>query len=135
MIMLLYSSASFINENFCFLNQGSSYMYKSLLRPYVSRHETDIDRKLLEFRARAQDLAIFYWKNCTEMGQETFFQMLKFLTAQSAKVSNNSSSKVEFQPPILFEFSFSFLPLDKLTMKSIVTLKYCHIAKLLNVRQ
>nr|XP_004228566.1 putative HVA22-like protein g [Solanum lycopersicum]XP_010315457.1 putative HVA22-like protein g [Solanum lycopersicum]XP_010315465.1 putative HVA22-like protein g [Solanum lycopersicum]XP_019069379.1 putative HVA22-like protein g [Solanum lycopersicum] len=58
--------------------KGTRYIYDTLLKPYVSRHEPDIDRGFLEFRTRAFDLAIYYWQNCTELGQAKFFQLLDF---------------------------------------------------------
>ncbi|KAJ9695011.1 hypothetical protein PVL29_010484 [Vitis rotundifolia] len=75
--------------------KGTGYVYEVLLRPYVAKHETDIDRKLSELRARVWDLAIFYWQHCTEFGQTTFVQMLQFLAAQSARMSHRGSEKEE----------------------------------------
>ncbi|KAJ7942456.1 HVA22-like protein [Quillaja saponaria] len=54
--------------------KGTGYVYDYVLRPYVAKHETNIDRKILEWRARAWDLAIFYWQNCAQLGQSAFFQ-------------------------------------------------------------
>ncbi|XP_059646597.1 HVA22-like protein j [Cornus florida] len=68
--------------------KGTAYFYNTFLRPYVSKHETDIDRNLQEMRARAWDLAIYYWGNCTKMGQSTIAQIIQFLLSQSSKVSN-----------------------------------------------
>lgn len=81
--------------NVC-LMQGTGYVYNTVLRPYVSSHENDIEKKFREWRARAWDLAIFYWKNCTELGQATTFQILDYLAAQSKKFSSKSYSEVNF---------------------------------------
>ncbi|THG12072.1 hypothetical protein TEA_027164 [Camellia sinensis var. sinensis] len=56
---------------------GTSYFYETFLRPYISKHETEIDRKLQELRARAWDLAIYYWQNGTKIGQSIFIQALR----------------------------------------------------------
>lgn len=64
--------------------KGSEYVYDSLLKPYVIKHELHIDQKLLEWRARAWDLALFYWKNCTELGQSAFFQVVHYVASQSS---------------------------------------------------
>ncbi|XP_052198595.1 putative HVA22-like protein g [Diospyros lotus] len=77
--------------------KGSGYVYETFLRPYLAKHEPDIDRKLQELRARAWDLFIYHWQNCAKMGQTTFFQMVQYLVAQSgklamAKPSNNNNS-------------------------------------------
>lgn len=76
--------------------QGTGYIYETLLRPFVVKHETDIDRKLLELRARAWDLAIYYWQNCTSLGQSAFFQVLDYLAAQSGKFSGTSAKVKNF---------------------------------------
>ncbi|XP_006348489.1 putative HVA22-like protein g [Solanum tuberosum] len=72
--------------------KGTGYIYDTLLKPYVSRHEPDIDRGFLEFRTRAFDLAIYYWQNCTELGQAKFFQLLDF-ASPSRKDSQLSSEQ------------------------------------------
>ncbi|KAK4380636.1 hypothetical protein RND71_002498 [Anisodus tanguticus] len=73
--------------------KGTGYIYDTLLKPYVSKHEPDIDRGFLEFRARAFDLAIYYWQNCTELGQAKFFQLLDFVAAPSRRSSQLSSEQ------------------------------------------
>uniref|UniRef100_A0A5B7BB37 HVA22-like protein n=1 Tax=Davidia involucrata TaxID=16924 RepID=A0A5B7BB37_DAVIN len=79
--------------------KGTGYVYETLFRPYVAKHETDIDRNLQELRARVWDLAIYYWENCTNIGQTTFFQIIDFLVAQSGKIRNiTSSEKAGNQP-------------------------------------
>lgn len=65
--------------------KGTAYIYDTLLKPYVAKYEKDIDRSLLELRAKAWDLAIYYWQNCTELGQAKFLQMLEFIASQSKR--------------------------------------------------
>ncbi|KAL7198132.1 hypothetical protein ACSBR2_020620 [Camellia fascicularis] len=67
--------------------KGTSYIYETFLRPYIAKHETEIDRKLQELRARAWDLAIYYWQNCSKIGQSTFIQALQYMAAQSGKIT------------------------------------------------
>ncbi|KAL1545656.1 putative HVA22-like protein g [Salvia divinorum] len=69
--------------------KGSGYVYDTLLRPYVSRHETDIDRSLIEFRDRAWNLAIYYWQNCTELGSTKILQFLQFVSSRTAQNPGN----------------------------------------------
>ncbi|KAL1314078.1 hypothetical protein HN51_040816 [Arachis hypogaea] len=73
--------------------KGTGYVYNFVLRPYVSRHENDIDKTFQEWRVRAWNLAIFYWKNCTELGQTAFWQVLDYLAGQSAKFSGKPDTK------------------------------------------
>lgn len=84
-----------IRENLLGLMQGTAYVYEVVLRPIVAKHETDIDRKLMELKARAWDLVAFYWQYCAKFGQTTFVQMLQFLATQSARVSYGGGSEVE----------------------------------------
>ncbi|MED6192179.1 hypothetical protein PIB30_007710 [Stylosanthes scabra] len=73
--------------------KGTGYVYNFVLRPYVSRHESDIDKTFQEWRVRAWDLAIFYWKNCTELGQNTFWQILDYLSGRSSKLPGQRDTK------------------------------------------
>lgn len=77
--------------------RGTGYIYKTLLRPLVSKHETDIDMKLLELRARAWDLTVFYWQNFAQYGQTAFFQFLQYMAAQSSKMSKTTNETVNDQ--------------------------------------
>ena len=52
--------------------QGTGYVYETLLRPYVSKHENEIDRTILEWKARGWDYVIFYWQYCAKFGQTAF---------------------------------------------------------------
>lgn len=58
-------------------------MYDSFFRPYVSKHETDIDRNLLELRTRAGDIAILYWQRAASYGQTRIYDILQYVAAQS----------------------------------------------------
>ncbi|KAL6997983.1 hypothetical protein U1Q18_008107, partial [Sarracenia purpurea var. burkii] len=75
--------------------KGGGYVYETFLRPYVARHEPDIDRSLQEVRARAWDLAISYWQNSTELGQTALFQFFHYLAAQPVNYTK-SKNKVKF---------------------------------------
>lgn len=71
--------------------KGTGYIYDRLLRPYVSKHETDIDRSLIEFRDRAWNIAIYYWNNCTELGSTTILQFLQFVSSQAGRSAQSNS--------------------------------------------
>lgn len=75
--------------------KGTGFIYETMLRPFVTRHETDIERKLQEMKARGWDFAIYYWHNCTELGQTKFFDALQYFMSQSGK-STNSKTKVNY---------------------------------------
>ncbi|XP_068658938.1 putative HVA22-like protein g isoform X2 [Aristolochia californica] len=73
--------------------KGTNYVYEVFLRPYVARHETDIDRKLSEMRARAWDMAILYWQSFANQGQAKFFEVLRYLAAQSYRPSPETAQE------------------------------------------
>ncbi|XP_057973131.1 putative HVA22-like protein g [Malania oleifera] len=63
--------------------KGTTYVYDSFFRPYVAKHETEIDRNLLELRTRAGDIAVLYWQKAASYGQTRFFEILQYIAAQS----------------------------------------------------
>ncbi|CAN4118789.1 unnamed protein product [Withania somnifera] len=73
--------------------KGTAYIYDTILKPFVAKYETDIDRSLQEFKAKAWDLAIYYWQNCTEIGQAKFLQMLEYIASQSKRGTQPNSEK------------------------------------------
>lgn len=74
--------------------QGTGYIYETVLRPYVSKHESDIDRTLQEWKARGWDYVIFYWQYCTQFGHTAFVQALQQLASQSSKLTTKSTTPV-----------------------------------------
>ncbi|XP_041018542.1 putative HVA22-like protein g isoform X2 [Juglans microcarpa x Juglans regia] len=63
--------------------KGTTYVYDSFFRPYVAKHETEIDRNLLELRTRAADIAILYWQRAASYGQTRMYDILQYVAAQS----------------------------------------------------
>ncbi|KAI6687618.1 hypothetical protein NL676_024446 [Syzygium grande] len=62
---------------------GTTYVYDSFFRPYVAKHESDIDRNLLELRTRAGDFAVMYWQRAATYGQTRVFEILQYVASQS----------------------------------------------------
>ncbi|KAE8717055.1 HVA22-like protein i [Hibiscus syriacus] len=65
--------------------KGTNFVYDTFLRPYMAEHETEVDRKIMELRARAWDVFTHYWANCSEMGLAKFFEMFQYIAGQTAK--------------------------------------------------
>ncbi|XP_022772663.1 putative HVA22-like protein g [Durio zibethinus] len=63
--------------------RGTSYVYDSFFRPYVAKHENEIDRNLLELRTRAGDMAVLYWQKAASYGQTRIFEILQYVASQS----------------------------------------------------
>lgn len=74
-------------------SKGTGYVYEAFLQPYLTQHETDIERKLRELRIRAWDLAIFYWHNCTELGQSKLAEVIQHLTGQSTRRTDTGNER------------------------------------------
>ncbi|XP_073276355.1 putative HVA22-like protein g [Primulina huaijiensis] len=64
--------------------KGTTYVYDSFFRPYIAKHESEIDRNLLELRTRAGDMIILYWKIAVRCGQTRIFQILQYVTSHSS---------------------------------------------------
>ncbi|KAK1426197.1 hypothetical protein QVD17_14866 [Tagetes erecta] len=65
--------------------KGTGFVYHAMLRPFVARHETDIERSLKEMRAKAWNVAIYYWHNSSELGQTKFFEILHYMTSKPSR--------------------------------------------------
>ncbi|CAL5383472.1 unnamed protein product [Camellia sinensis] len=63
--------------------KGTTYVYDSFFRPYIAKHEPEIDRNLLELRTRAGDIAVSYWQRAASYGQTRIFEILQYIAAQS----------------------------------------------------
>ncbi|KAK4562433.1 hypothetical protein RGQ29_005071, partial [Quercus rubra] len=73
--------------------KGTSYVYNSFFRPYVAKHEGEIDRTLLELRVKAWDIAILYWQKAVSFGQTRFFEILQYVSSQSASWPKSDKSE------------------------------------------
>ncbi|XP_027355792.1 putative HVA22-like protein g [Abrus precatorius] len=81
----MYSEAklAFFIYLWCPKTKGTAYVYDSFFRPYIAKHETEIDRNLLELRTRAGDIAVLYWQKAASYGQTRIFDILQYVAAQS----------------------------------------------------
>lgn len=59
------------------------------MQPYVARHETDIDRNLLELRTRAGDMAVMYCQKAAKYGQTQVFEVLQYVASRSSGSRTN----------------------------------------------
>jgi len=58
-------------------------VYDSFFKPYVAKHENEIDRSLLELRTRAGDMVFVNWQRAASYGQTRVFEILQYIAAQS----------------------------------------------------
>ncbi|KAK9748435.1 hypothetical protein RND81_02G057000 [Saponaria officinalis] len=74
---------TFIVFLWCSKTKGTTFVYDSFFKPYISKHETEIDRNLLELKTRAGDMAFMYCQKAVTFGQTRIFDVLQFIAAQS----------------------------------------------------
>ncbi|XP_006649750.1 HVA22-like protein i [Oryza brachyantha] len=79
--------------------KGTTYIYGTFFRPYISQHENEIDRNLLEIRARATDVVVLYFQKAATAGQNTFFDVLKYVASQSPSQKSRQQPSQEPQQP------------------------------------
>ncbi|KAG6401610.1 hypothetical protein SASPL_138474 [Salvia splendens] len=63
--------------------KGSTYMYDTVVQPYVSKHEPTIDRGISELKERAWNLALSYWYKSADMSSKKVLECLQLLMAQA----------------------------------------------------
>ncbi|EOA38326.1 hypothetical protein CARUB_v10009826mg [Capsella rubella] len=63
--------------------RGTTYVYDSFFRPYVAKHENEIDRNLIELRTKAGDMAVVYCRKAVCYGQTRITEILHFVALQS----------------------------------------------------
>uniref|UniRef100_A0A453PQQ8 Uncharacterized protein n=1 Tax=Aegilops tauschii subsp. strangulata TaxID=200361 RepID=A0A453PQQ8_AEGTS len=62
--------------------QGAGHVYDGFLRPLVAWHEDDIDRGLLDLRARARDVTASQLKAATAIGQVWLIEAARCVSSQ-----------------------------------------------------
>ncbi|RWW09670.1 hypothetical protein BHE74_00054444, partial [Ensete ventricosum] len=70
--------------------QGTTYVYETFFRPYVAKHENDIDRNLLELRTRAGDIVVLNLQKVASYGQTRIFEILQYVASQSPSQSSRT---------------------------------------------
>ena len=98
-------------------------MYDSFFRPYVAKHETEIDRNLLELRTRAGDIAVLYWQKAASYGQTRIFEILQYVAAQSTPSPRPAQVFIE-----LVLVSLLLCLRCGLTIHSTLVVEPCHIS-------
>ncbi|XP_015583793.2 putative HVA22-like protein g isoform X2 [Ricinus communis] len=64
--------------------RGTMYVYNCFFQPFVRKHETEIDDRLLELRVEGGRMALVYWEKAAIYGQAKLFEILQFASSQSA---------------------------------------------------
>ncbi|PKU66160.1 HVA22-like protein i [Dendrobium catenatum] len=78
--------------------RGTTYIYETFLRPYVASHETEIDRNLLDLKARAGDMVFLYWQKAAIYGQTRIFEIFHYIASQAPQQPTRPRSTMQRQP-------------------------------------
>ncbi|CAK7329568.1 unnamed protein product [Dovyalis caffra] len=62
-------------------------------RPFMAKHETEIDRNLLELRMKAEKIAHIYRQKAAAYGQKKFFEILQYVSSQSASLPHSDQQE------------------------------------------
>ncbi|KAJ1277600.1 hypothetical protein BS78_04G016500 [Paspalum vaginatum] len=79
--------------------RGTSYVYESFFKPYIARHETEIDRNLLELRTRAGDMAVLYFQRVANYAQTRSYEILQYIASQSPSQRPGPQAQQQQQRP------------------------------------
>lgn len=79
--------------------QGTTYVYSTFLRPFVVKHEAEIDRQLNELTTRAGDVAFFWWQRGSVYIQARFYELLSYVASQSNRTQQGSIARQGPPPP------------------------------------
>ncbi|XP_010416462.1 PREDICTED: putative HVA22-like protein g [Camelina sativa] len=80
--------------------KGTTYVYDSFFRPYISKHEDEIDRSLIEVRTRAGNMAMIYLQKAINHGHTRFFEILQYISEQSTPKSKSEEKKQTTTPEV-----------------------------------
>ncbi|KAH9696753.1 putative HVA22-like protein g [Citrus sinensis] len=69
--------------------KGTTYVYNVLLRPYIAKHEKEIDLNLLKLRIKAREIGLLFWEKAAIYGQTRFFEILQYFSSHSASLPHS----------------------------------------------
>ncbi|KAL0683525.1 hypothetical protein Bca4012_050373 [Brassica carinata] len=94
---------------------GTTYVYNAFFKPYVSKHENDIDRNLMEIKTRAGDMAMIYLQKAFDYGHARFFEILQYIREQSTPKPQSKQEKKETTTPQLDDLTLTVTEENKAT--------------------
>nr|GEX72076.1 putative HVA22-like protein g [Tanacetum cinerariifolium] len=71
---------------------GTKSIYQSFVKPYLSKHEAEIDCTLMELKTRAGDSATLYCSRVLVYGQIRAFEILQMVMATAAPQESNQTA-------------------------------------------
>ncbi|XP_076955001.1 HVA22-like protein i [Bidens hawaiensis] len=62
---------------------GATYLYGTFVKPYLSKHESEIDRTISQLKTRAGDSASLYFQRILAYSQTRIVEVVQLVMAQS----------------------------------------------------
>ncbi|KAJ4716707.1 HVA22-like protein [Melia azedarach] len=75
---------------------GTDYVYNVIFRPYVAKHETEIDGNLLKLKIKAMEIGLLCWEEAAIYVQTRSFEILHYFSSHHP---NESSMLVPIVAP------------------------------------
>ncbi|KAM0939778.1 hypothetical protein DsansV1_C19g0157021 [Dioscorea sansibarensis] len=69
--------------------QGTGFVYETLLRPFIVKHEPEIEEKLEKIRSKSGELLMFYIKNFTSKGQSMILEVIHYIISHAQSRTQN----------------------------------------------
>ncbi|ESR36811.1 hypothetical protein CICLE_v100299851mg, partial [Citrus x clementina] len=85
----MYSKAKLAFFIYLWYPKTKIMLYNVLLRPYVAKHEKEIDLNFLKLRIKAREIGLLLWEKAAIYGQARFFEILQYFSSHSASLSHS----------------------------------------------
>ncbi|CAD6341873.1 unnamed protein product [Miscanthus lutarioriparius] len=80
------------------------YLWYPKTRPYIAKHETEIDRNLLELSTRAGDMVVLYYEKVANYDQPSSDEILQYIASQSESERSRPQHEVSLAAILLRVF-------------------------------
>jgi receptor expression-enhancing protein 1/2/3/4 len=71
-------------------HQGARHVYDDYLRPFLAAHEADIDRGLVELRARAADATASHLQAAVALGRACLSEVARRVSSQLQQAATSA---------------------------------------------
>lgn len=82
------------------------FVYETLLRPWIVKHEPQIEEKLEKIRSKSGELLMFYIKNFTSKGQSMVLEVIHYIISHAQSKTQNKPVSPTEVCTVFFKFFF-----------------------------
>ncbi|XP_022135839.1 putative HVA22-like protein g [Momordica charantia] len=72
--------------------KGTACMFRFVLRPFIAKHEAEIDHYLFELRLKAAEVAALFWHKTTSCSQTTIIDLLHNISSLPASQTRSKKN-------------------------------------------